>query len=95
MRRAVWSSDALDDLDDMIGFIGQNSHLAADVVLDRIESAAQMPAGRMGRVVGTHEWTVRRTSYSVASPVTENSLTIVRVVHGATDWPDDAWPADA
>lgn len=99
MRQIVWSDDALDDLDDMTDFVSRENPRAADLVLDRIDQAlgmlSEMPAGRVGRVEGTYEWLVRRTSYIIAYSLTETSLRIVRIIHAARDWPDDTWPTDS
>ena len=98
MRRIIWSGDALDDIDDMVDFVGRENPDAADLILDRIEDAvnllADMPVGRQGRVKGTYEWYVKRSSYIIVYALTETSLHVVHIIHAARDWPEDSWPAD-
>ncbi|KQZ15213.1 hypothetical protein ASD44_14985 [Mesorhizobium sp. Root554] len=98
MPRVGWSRDALDDLDEAIAHIGFDAPKSAHLVLDRIEAAvdllAETPAGRMGRVSGTHEWHVRQTPYIIAYSLTDETLNILRVIHGARDWPEGEWRAE-
>jgi toxin ParE1/3/4 len=44
--------------------------------------------GRLGRVPGTRELPVPGTRYLVPYRVTEDSLQILRVDHGARKWPE-------
>jgi toxin ParE1/3/4 len=98
MRRVVWSDDALDDIDSIIHHIALDSKRSARLVVDRIEAAAnllgEMPAGRPGRVSGSYEKSVLRTPYILAYALSDRTVTILRVVHGARDWPEGEWPAE-
>ena len=98
MRAVYWSDDALDDLDAAIMHIARDSAQAATLVVDRIESTidllAEYPSGRQGRVSGTYEKPVAGTSYIIAYALSEDRLTILRVIHGRRDWQEDEWPAE-
>jgi len=37
---------------------------------------------------------VLRTPYILAYALSEDTLTILRVIHGSRDWPEDAWPEE-
>ena len=93
MREIEWSSDALEDFDAAIGYIAIDSEAAATVVADRlfdaIERLADMPTGRQGRVKGTYEKFVPRTSCIVAYAMTEWTITMVRIMHASRDWQAD------
>jgi toxin ParE1/3/4 len=49
-------------------------------------------AGRWGRVADTRELVVPRTNYIVVYRFTEEGkgILILRVIHGAQDWPEEA-----
>lgn len=98
MRLVAWSDDALQDFDSAILYIAREDSQAATLVADRIEAAvgllAEMPIGRQGRVKGTYEMPVQKTRYIIAYALSDRAITILRVIHGSRDWPDDAWPKD-
>ncbi|MGB3501819.1 MAG: type II toxin-antitoxin system RelE/ParE family toxin [Mesorhizobium sp.] len=99
MRVVDWSNDAARDFDDAIEFITTESDVAAMLVANRILTAvdllAEIPTGRRGRVGGTYEKPVQKTPYIVAYSLTNTSVTILRIIHSARDWPQDQWPDDA
>ena len=101
MRDVVWSDGALDDMDSLAAYIAADNRSAALRVLDRIEQTvdnlAHAPTGRVGRVAGTYEKPVRGLPYIVAyalqrRPRGEERMVILRVIHGARDWPEGEWP---
>jgi len=98
MRRIAWSSDALDDLEDVMFYIGVENPAASHLIVERIKATilqlAEMPVGRVGRVKGTHEWVVRQTSYIVSYSLSDDTLNVLHVIHGARDWPEGEWPAE-
>jgi toxin ParE1/3/4 len=75
--------------------------IAARRVAERIGATAsalgEMTTGRPGRVTGTYEKQVIRLPYIVAYVVTNRAgretISILRVIHTARDWPDEEWPA--
>ena len=98
MRHVVWSDDALDDFDSAIYFVAKDSPRSANLVADRIEQAinslADMPTGRPGRVQGTYEKVVQRTPYIIAYTLSDATVRIAHIIHGARDWPEGEWPAE-
>lgn len=101
MRRVVWSKHAHDDFRGIIGYIAQDDPAAARNVavrIDRtIQTLAASPTGRQGRVSGTYEKVVRGMPYIVAyalgdEPKGHETVTILRVIHGARDWREENWP---
>ncbi len=101
MRRVDWSGDALDEFDGIVAFIARDNPLAANKVADFIEQTihdlAAMPTGRKGRVTGTYEKVVSGLPYIVAyalgnEPRGHETITILRVIHGARDWREESRP---
>lgn len=96
MRRLVWSETALADFEQDIAYIAEHDLSAAQLVAERTDRAArrlaEMPTGRSGRVLGTYEKSVGRTPYIIAYVIQGEMIVILRVIHGARNWPDDEWP---
>jgi plasmid stabilization system protein ParE len=85
-------------LNEIVSYIAEDSEQNATLVGDRIERTANrladFPIGRFGRVENTYEIVVARTSYIIAYEKSETTIVILRVIHGARDWQEGAWPAD-
>ena len=99
MSKVRWSAPALADYDDQINYIAASSQKGAKLVAGRVKSAvkalAEAPTGRVGRVSGTYERFVLKTSLIIAYRIEANGdITILRVIHGARDWRDGEWPED-
>ncbi|MGI3901411.1 MAG: type II toxin-antitoxin system RelE/ParE family toxin [Janthinobacterium lividum] len=98
MRDVVWSDDALQEFNRALTDIALEDERAATLVADRVEAAidllAERAIGRPGRVSGTYEKRVLRTSYVIAYALSEQTLTILRVIHGHRDWVKETWPKD-
>ncbi|MFZ1990781.1 MAG: type II toxin-antitoxin system RelE/ParE family toxin [Alphaproteobacteria bacterium] len=96
MRDVHLSTEALDDLDSIAAYIAKNNQHAAARVVDRVEAMAQqlafMPVGRRGRVAGTFEMVVTGLPYILCYTLSDESLTVVRVIHGARNWGEGEWP---
>ena len=96
MRDVVWSDDALMDFDRALADLAQRDDRAATLVADRIEAAidllAERPVGRPGRVSGTYEKRVLQTSYILAYALTDEAVTLLRVIHARREWLDETWP---
>jgi plasmid stabilization system protein ParE len=45
--------------------------------------------GRPGRIEGTHELVISRTPYIAAYRIAGDTVCILRLLHGAQQWPDD------
>ena len=83
---------AVDDLDGIAGYISQDNPEAARRTVRRlwtaVKSLAEQPEmGRSGRVHGTRELVVSDTPFVVPYRVVGSEIEILRVLHGARDWP--------
>jgi toxin ParE1/3/4 len=92
--RLEWSVLALSDRDAIFDYIEADSPQAAIAVDNRIrvqvESLADFPeSGRPGRVEGTRELVIHSTPYIAAYRIAGDTVRILRVLHGAQQWPDD------
>ncbi len=88
-----WVRLALDDLDKAGEFIAGDNPKAAVRVLKRIWGAVQLladqpHAGRAGRIPGTRELVVTGTPFIIPYRVVENTVQILRVLHGKRKWPE-------
>jgi plasmid stabilization system protein ParE len=101
VRRVVWAESALSDYCGVIAYVATDDVAAAEKVAERIdhviESLAFMPTGRRGRVAGTYETIVAGLVYIIAYSLSEElsgaeTLTVLRIIHGARDWPESQWP---
>lgn len=91
--RLRWSQPALNDLVELRAYIANDRPQAASTVARRILEAVirleQFPRmGRPGRVAGTRELVVTRTPYLVAYRIREDTIELLRVLHGARRWPE-------
>jgi toxin ParE1/3/4 len=92
--RLEWSHFAQADRDAIFDYLEADSPQAAIAVDDRIreqvEGLAQFPEiGRPGRVEGTRELVIHRTPYIAAYRIAGDTVRILRVLHGAQQWPED------
>ncbi|MBK8177036.1 MAG: type II toxin-antitoxin system RelE/ParE family toxin [Rhodospirillales bacterium] len=101
MRRVVWSDSGLEEFSSVVDYIARDNPIAAVGVADRLEAAvlalAELPVGRKGRVAGTYEKLVSGLPYIIAyalgdEPPEDGTLTVLRIIHGARDWPEGSWP---
>lgn len=91
--KVVVSPQAKQDLEEIFDYILEENPVMAQVVLDRLRVAilrlADMPQmGRAGRVAGTRELVVPKTPFLIPYQVAGRTLEILRVYHGARQWPD-------
>ena len=90
----VWTRSAIHDLVEIRSYIAGRDLAAAARVRDRIRHVVgileENPlAGRAGRVAGTRELMVTRTPYIVAYRYRGERIDILRVLHGAQQWPEE------
>ncbi len=83
---------AVDDLSDIAEYISQDNPETAQNIVSRlwtaVKSLAEQPEmGRPGRVYGTRELVVSNTPFVVPYRVVGSDIEILRVLHGARDWP--------
>src|ERR1035438_1555641 len=92
--RLEWSRLAQADRDAIFDYLEAESPLAAITVDDRVklqvEALTQFPErGRSGRVEETRELVILRTPYIAAYRIIAGAVRILRVLHGAQQWPED------
>ena len=89
-----WSAFALADRDEIFDHVEADNPRAAlaldDQLQRQIERLIRFPElGRMGRIAGTRESVINRTPYVAAYGIDQGAVLILRILHGARDWPDD------
>ena len=89
-----WTSPAAQDLEEIILYIQKDKESAARVVAKTLFDAANsldlLPSrGRVGRVPGTRELVVPGLPYIIVYLVTEISIEILQIYHGAQNWPSE------
>lgn len=90
--KLVWSEAAERDLDEQVRYIAQDSVDAAlrieDRILDRVSWLLEHPQSvRPGKVAGTRELVVTRTAFIAVYSLSDEEITILRILHGAQLWP--------
>jgi plasmid stabilization system protein ParE len=100
-RQVLWSRDAFEDIKQIADYIAEQNPVAGLRIGAMIRSAGdrlgEMPTGRRGRVTGTYEKVVHGFPYIIAYmleplPKGGEAVVILRAIHGARNWPADAWP---
>jgi toxin ParE1/3/4 len=87
-----WLPTAKQDFDDIVEYIGTDNPIAAVEQGDEIEKQIFLlisypKMGRPGQVKGTRELVIVRTPYIAAYRIKEKTIQILRVLHGAQQWP--------
>lgn len=88
-----WLPAAEHDFDVIVDFIADDNPVAAIEQGDEIERQIaglreHCQRGRTGRVKGSRELVIVRTPYIVAYRIKLNKIQILRIFHGAQQWPD-------
>ncbi len=91
--RLKWHRKARQDLRKLRAYIAEdNPKAAADVAARILQAVEHLPAnpaiGRPGRVMDTRELVVVNTPYLIPYRVMGDVIVILRVLHGARQWPD-------
>ena len=92
--RVRWLDQAVEDLKAVRGYITRHNPSAAADIAQRIREAVQIlgdypAAGRAGRVPNTRELVVSGTPYILPYRVRAETIEILRVLHGAQQWPEN------
>lgn len=93
MKRILWTSPALVELESIQDYLAERNPAAAsrliNDILDRTDAllSANPQLGRLGRVVGTRELVLPRSPYLIAYRLTD-AVEILAVMHGAREWPE-------
>lgn len=90
--RLEWLAIAERNRESQLAYIGERNPRAAINIGDAIESAVRRlidhpHIGRKGRVKGTRELVVSGTPYVIAYRVEPDAVLILRLLHGAQQWP--------
>jgi addiction module RelE/StbE family toxin len=90
--KLVFDDQALADLENIFGWIAQDSPATAKTVVDRLFSSTELLIsfpfmGHIGRNPDTFEWVVPRLPYIVVYQVdrTEERVVVTAVLHAAQD----------
>ncbi len=88
----VWLQRAIQDRDAQLDYIAQDNPMAAvsqgDRIAEQIEILQLHPQmGRPGRKQGTRELVISRTPFIVVYRVKAKRIELLRVLHGAQQWP--------
>ena len=91
MRDLEWKAAAVADLMAIVDYISDDNPEAAQVLKDDIETRVSRLREnprlyRVGRMEGTREMVVR-SNYLVVYAEDAYTVTILRVLHGAQQWP--------
>jgi toxin ParE1/3/4 len=95
--RVIWREQAEADLDEHFNYLrrrgaGAVALRTAITIRQRVAMLADHPGlGRLGRLTDTRELVIARTPFIVMYSVDQrlDTVTILRVLHGAQQWPDD------
>ena len=88
----IWLPTARRDFDSIVDYIADDDPGAAiqqgDEIEHQVASLERYPAlGKPGRVNGTHELVIARTPYIAVYRVLHERVEILRILHGAQQWP--------
>ena len=88
-----WTEPAAQDIEAIAEFISNDSPVAAEQVVKALFDAANSlgrfsSRGRLGRIPGTRELVVLHLPYIVVYRITDSAIQILRIYHGARDWPE-------
>jgi len=88
----VWLKRAINDRDAQLDYIAQDNPLAAitqgDRIAEQVDTLLQHPQmGRPGRKQGTRELVISRTPFIVVYRLKSKRIELLRLLHGAQQWP--------
>jgi addiction module RelE/StbE family toxin len=87
----------MNDREAIFDYIESDSPRAAILIDNRIETQVELltdtpEIGRPGRIAGTRELVIPRTPYIAAYRIERETITVLRILHGAQEWPDAMEP---
>ncbi|WP_428247151.1 type II toxin-antitoxin system RelE/ParE family toxin [Ferrovibrio sp.] len=90
--RIIWSSSAKRDLARIIAHIAEDNPIEARRIGQRLLAAPQALSrhpfrGRPGRWQDSREYVLPRLPWFFVYTITSEGISIVRLLHGAQDWP--------
>ncbi len=93
--RIRYTETALADIRSTFNYLAREAdeHTAVSVLMrvqSAIHSLADFPEhGRAGRVAGTRELVIHRTSLITAYRIVKNEIQILALIHSSRRWPDN------
>jgi toxin ParE1/3/4 len=98
-RRVIWAPKARQDLFDCFDCIladhPPNAYRVRERILKRVTSLSDMPTGRPGRVFGTFEIHVPKTSMIICYELPDkDTLHVLRLIHAKRNWEEGKWPEE-
>ena len=93
-RKLDWSRLAIADRNAIFDYIEADSPTAAEEIDERIRVAVEnllrfSEMGRNGRIEETRELVIPRTPYIAVYQISHETIRILRVLHGARQWPEE------
>jgi len=90
--RIIWTRAAARDLDLITEYIREDDPAAAlrtkSAIVRQVDLLQNLPSiGRPGRIAGTRELVIARLPYLVVYTQDRRVIRILRVLHGAMNWP--------
>ena len=90
--RLAWTAAAVVDLEQISDYLFEkNPEIAASIIKRIFESASELKLfprrGRPGRKDGTRELVLTQLPYLVVYEVVDQSIRVLRILHGARRWP--------
>ena len=87
-----WTTDATADVQEIWAYIALDNERAADWTIDKFEDVAERLDAfpRMGKMLHKpkgRQFAVPGTPYKLVYRLTKDGIEILRVLHGARDWP--------
>ncbi len=91
--RLVWTTAAVADLEQISDYLFENNpEFAATTIQSIFESASELKLfprrGRPGRKESTRELVLTQLPYLIVYEVVDQSVRVLRVLHGARRWPE-------
>ena len=92
-RPIVYRDDALDDLDNIADYYFDERAFEVainlpETIRERLKMLSDHPAaGKAGRIAGTREMVLVGTPYLAVYRMANNRVEVLRVLHGAQQWP--------
>ena len=88
-----WTEGAARDLETIATYLFENTPLHAPRLVHSIYGAVTTLTnfpnrGRKGKMAGTRELVLPSLPYVVVYEVTGDAIYVVRILHGAQEWPD-------
>jgi toxin ParE1/3/4 len=90
----IWTEEAPGDVEAIVAYIARDNVSAARELTALVASIVELlptqsAMGRPGRVAGTRELVIPHTQLIIPYRVKHSEITILRVYHGARQWPEE------